>query len=112
MTLERRLVETVRGGVDFSAGARGLYSMDASNYRRPAIGVVTPTSTDDVIAAVAAAREFETPIVPRGGGTSIGGNSIGGVEIDFSPPLTRIFDNNPAPPPSPGPPRAGCARLL
>src|SRR5882757_5482158 len=95
MTLEARLRKTVRGRVDFGAGARGLYSMDASNYRRAPIGVVTPETVDDVRAAVAAAREFGVPLVPRGGGTSIGGNSIGGLVIDFSRHLNRIIDVDP-----------------
>src|SRR5215471_12979354 len=93
--LESRLRETVHGRVDFSAAARGLYSMDASNYRRSPVGVVTPESIEDVVAAVAAAREFETPLVPRGGGTSVSGNSIGGLVLDFSAHLNHVLEVDP-----------------
>ena len=97
MDLQRRLVETVTGEVSFDAGTRALFTMDASNYRQVPVGVVQPSSVDDVVAAVAAAREFDVPVVPRGGGTSLAGNSTGGglvldltrlnrVEID---PATR-----------------------
>ena len=40
-----------------------------------------------MVAAVAAAREFDVPVVPRGGGTSLAGNSTGnGLVLD----LTRL----------------------
>jgi FAD/FMN-containing dehydrogenase/Fe-S oxidoreductase len=81
------LVETVSGDVSFDAGTRALYTVDASNYRQVPIAVVRPETVDDVIAAVAAAREFDVPVVPRGGGTSLAGNSTGnGLVLD----LTRL----------------------
>jgi len=68
----------VSGDVSFDAATRALFTMDASNYRQVPVGVVRPASVDDVVAAVAAAREFDVPVVPRGGGTSLAGNSTGG----------------------------------
>jgi FAD/FMN-containing dehydrogenase len=47
--------------------------VDASNYREVPIGVVIPTSVEDVIETVAIAREFGAPILSRGGGTSLAG---------------------------------------
>jgi len=76
--LQRRLAETVTGDVRFDAGTRALFTMDASNYRQVPAGVVRPAHVDDVVAAVAAAREHDVPVVPRGGGTSLAGNSTGG----------------------------------
>jgi FAD/FMN-containing dehydrogenase/Fe-S oxidoreductase len=79
------LVETVSGDVGFDAATRALFTMDASNYRQVPVGVVRPASVDDVVAAVAAAREFDVPVVPRGGGTSLAGNSTGGgLVLDLS----------------------------
>lgn len=67
---------------DFS---RGLYATDASIYQITPVGVVAPRTTDDVTATVAIAREFGLPIIPRGGGTSLSGQSIGpGLILDFS----------------------------
>ena len=57
----------------FDAGARAAYASDASNYRQVPIGVVLPRSADDVVAAVAACRAHDAPILPRGGGTSLCG---------------------------------------
>ena len=88
--LQRRLVETVSGDVRFDAGTRALFTMDASNYRQVPVAVVRPSSVDDVIAAVAAAREFDTPVVPRGGGTSLAGNSTGGGLVLDLTSLNRI----------------------
>jgi FAD/FMN-containing dehydrogenase/Fe-S oxidoreductase len=88
--LQRRLVETVSGDVRFDAGTRALFTMDASNYRQVPIAVVRPSSVDDVVAAVAAAREFDTPVVPRGGGTSLAGNSTGGGLVLDLTRLNRI----------------------
>ena len=48
--LERALRAEVRGEVDFSAGARALTTMDASNYRRVPDGVVAPYDAADVAA--------------------------------------------------------------
>jgi FAD/FMN-containing dehydrogenase/Fe-S oxidoreductase len=83
--LERRLRETVSGRVGFDAGTRALYTMDASNYRQVPVGVVLAEDAADAEAAVAAAREFDVPLVPRGGGTSLAGNATGGgLVLDLS----------------------------
>ncbi|WP_455351103.1 FAD-binding and (Fe-S)-binding domain-containing protein [Streptomyces sp. SYSU K217416] len=75
----------VRGDVDFGAGARALMTMDASNYRRVPLGVVTPRDAQDVAAALRVCREAGVPVVPRGGGTSIAGQATGtGVVLDFT----------------------------
>ena len=95
MDLERRLTETVSGRVRFDAGTRALFTMDASNYRQVPIAVVTPDSVDDVVAAVAAAREFDVPVVPRGGGTSLAGNSCGGGLVLDLTRLDRIVSIDP-----------------
>ncbi|MFJ6822015.1 FAD-binding and (Fe-S)-binding domain-containing protein [Streptomyces niveus] len=86
--LARDLAGAVRGDVDFSAAARALVTMDASNYRRVPVGVVAPRDADDIAAALAVCRGYGVPVVPRGGGTSIAGNATGvGVVLD----LTRYF---------------------
>src|SRR5436190_15109868 len=71
--LAAEIRRSIEGEVRFDASARALYSTDASNYRQVPIGVVVPKSIDDVIAAVAACREFGAPILARGGGTSLAG---------------------------------------
>src|SRR5262245_55515330 len=75
--LRERLAATVDGEIGFDPGTRALYTADASIYRRVPVGVVLPRSVDGVIAAVAAAREFDVPVVVRGAGTSVAGQATG-----------------------------------
>ena len=56
--LEARLRATVKGEVRFDDASRAMYATDASNYRQVPIGLVVPLTTEDVIATVAACREF------------------------------------------------------
>ena len=83
--LQQRLVETVRGEVRFDDGSRALYATDASNYRQVPIGLVLPLDKEDVIAALAACREFGAPVLSRGAGTSLAGQCCNvAVVLDFS----------------------------
>ena len=89
--LERRLRSSVEGEVRFSPGDRGLYSATGANYRQLPIGVVIPRTVDDVIATVAACREQGAPLLSRGGGTGLAGQTTNtAVVIDFSKYLNRI----------------------
>ena len=84
----RRIVE---GDVRFDAGALAAYSTDASNYRRVPVGVVCPRHAEDVIRTVALARENGVPIVGRGGGTSLSGQTCNtALVIDFSRYMTAV----------------------
>nr|WP_189929246.1 FAD-binding and (Fe-S)-binding domain-containing protein [Streptomyces sulfonofaciens] len=70
--------------------------MDASNYRRVPVGVVTPRDADDVAAALAVCRAHGVPVVARGGGTSIAGQATGtGVVLDFTRHMNRILALDP-----------------
>jgi FAD/FMN-containing dehydrogenase len=71
--LERELRRRVRGEVRFDDGSRALYATDASNYRQVPIGVIVPRTPEDVVEALAAAREHGAPLTMRGGGTSLAG---------------------------------------
>jgi FAD/FMN-containing dehydrogenase len=83
--LERDLRRRVDGEVRFDAGSRGAYSTDASNYRQVPIGVVVPRTVDSAVQAVAVCREHGAPVVSRGGGTSLAGQTCNvAVVIDWS----------------------------
>jgi FAD/FMN-containing dehydrogenase/Fe-S oxidoreductase len=94
--LARRLRETVRGEVRFDAASRAMYSTDASNYRQVPIGLVVPLDTDDVVATIAACREFGAPVLSRGGGTSLAGQCCNvAVVLDFSKYMRGIVSLDP-----------------
>jgi FAD/FMN-containing dehydrogenase/Fe-S oxidoreductase len=90
--LESRLRMSVKGEVRFDAGSRALYATDASNYRQVPIGVVVPRDADDMVATVAACREFGAPVLTRGAGTSLAGQCCNvAVVIDTSKFCNRIL---------------------
>ncbi|MFF5426935.1 MULTISPECIES: FAD-binding and (Fe-S)-binding domain-containing protein [unclassified Streptomyces] len=94
--LAAALRSAVAGDVDFSAGARALTTMDASNYRRVPAGTVAPRDAADVAAALAVCREHGVPVVARGGGTSIGGQATGtGVVLDLTRHMGRLLSLDP-----------------
>ena len=94
--LERGLKAAVRGEVRFDRGSRAVYASDASNYRQIPIGVVVPRDAEDAAAAVNVCREYDAPILPRGGGTSLAGQSCNvAVVIDFTKYMSRIIELNP-----------------
>lgn len=75
----------------FDAISRLLYSTDASNYEIVPVGVTFPRHADDVSAIHEICRQFEIPLLPRGGGTSLSGQAVGrAVIIDFTRHMRRI----------------------
>ena len=94
-SLERALRARLRGEVRFDDGSRALYATDGSNYRQVPIGVVVPRTSDDVLQALACAREYGAPIVARGGGTSLAGQCCNvALVIDCSKYLNQILEIN------------------
>ena len=91
--LARRLKQAIKGQVLFDPFSRGRYSTDASIYQVEPLGVVVPEDAADVAAIIAIAREEGVPILPRGGGTSQCGQTVGeALVIDLSKHLNRILD--------------------
>jgi FAD/FMN-containing dehydrogenase/Fe-S oxidoreductase len=86
-----RLTQETRAEVYFDRGRRGLYATDASLYQIEPVGVVVPQTVEDVVATVRISAEEGVAIVPRGGATSLSGQTIApGIVIDFSKYLNRI----------------------
>ncbi len=95
MGLIERLQKNVSGEVLFDPFSRGRYSTDASIYQIEPIGVVVPKSGDDLRAIVEIAAEENLPLLPRGGGTSQAGQTVGrALVIDFSKYLNRLMRLN------------------
>ncbi|MDJ0944519.1 MAG: FAD-linked oxidase C-terminal domain-containing protein [Kiloniellales bacterium] len=94
--LAARLRAALEGEVLFDAFSRGRYATDASHYQIEPIGVVVPKTEADVLAAIEIAREEGLPLLPRGGGTSQCGQTVGRcLVLDTSKHLNRILDFDP-----------------
>lgn len=79
------LKNCLKGELYFDEYMRALYSTDASIYQLMPAAVVVPRTREDVVYATEAAIEHGLSIIPRGGGTSLSGQSIGtGLILDFS----------------------------
>jgi len=91
--LARELAQAIAGEVRFDAGSRALYATDASNYRQVPIGVVLPRSKEDVIRTLEICRRHGAPVLARGGGTSLCGQSCNvAVLLDFSKYMNRVLE--------------------
>lgn len=91
---------------DIRAGLRGTlldrpedlaqYTTDASLYALVPQAVLLPADAEDIARAVDVCARHGVPVTPRGGGTSLTGQSIGlGLVIDVSPTLRRVREVNP-----------------
>ena len=93
--LAERLGKEIEGEVLFDAASRGRYATDASFYQIEPEGVVVPKRADDVAAALQIAREEGVSVLPRGGGTSQSGQTVGrSLVIDYTKHLNRIVDKD------------------
>lgn len=91
--LQAELKARISGEVRFDRTSRMLYSTDASNYQIEPIGVVVPRTLDDAQAALELSASHDVPILPRGGGSSLAGQTVGAaLVIDFSKYLSRVVE--------------------
>ncbi len=90
--LEEDLKSFVSGEVRFDAGSKAAYSCDSGNYRQIPLGVVLPKSEEDILATVAICRRYKAPLLSRGGGTSLAGqtNNVG-VVMDLSKYYNQVL---------------------
>jgi FAD/FMN-containing dehydrogenase/Fe-S oxidoreductase len=95
-SLEADLQRHINGEVRFDAYSRALYSTDASIYQINPIGLVVPLDASDVAAAVEICAQNSVPILPRGGGTSLSGQTVNrAVVLDFTKYMNQVVEINP-----------------
>ena len=91
--LQRRLRAETGGAVLFDDASRGRYATDASIYQILPVGVFVPEMAEHIATALAIARETGVPVLPRGGGTSQCGQTVGAaLVIDTSKHFRRVLD--------------------
>jgi FAD/FMN-containing dehydrogenase len=90
------LAHTIDGDVLFDEASRALYATDASNYRRVPIGVINPRHEGDVARTLEVAHENRLPILPRGAGTALAGQTANtAIVLDFSRYMNRVLEIDP-----------------
>jgi FAD/FMN-containing dehydrogenase/Fe-S oxidoreductase len=90
------LARAIAGEVRFDPGSRSLYATDASNYRQVPIGVVLPRTVDDLLKTLEICRKHDAPVLARGAGTSLSGQTCNAaVIIDTSKYLNRVLSLDP-----------------
>ncbi|HZC19944.1 MAG TPA: FAD-binding oxidoreductase, partial [Rubrobacteraceae bacterium] len=96
LALQAELRERLKGEVRFDAGTRAIYAHDSSNYRQVPFGVVIPKDEEDVVAAMEACHKHGAPVLPRGTGTSLSGETTNvAVILDTSKYMREILEVNP-----------------
>lgn len=94
--LQQALLSRVGREAALDPYTRALYSTDASNHRITPLGVFFPRDVDEIQAAVELAAERGIPLLPRGSGTSLGGQAVGAALIlDCSRHMNRIHEIDP-----------------
>jgi FAD/FMN-containing dehydrogenase/Fe-S oxidoreductase len=93
--LADQIRKEVEGEVRFDAYSKVLYSTDASLWQIEPIGVVIPKHADDVLALGSVAARLKIPLLPRGGASSLSGQTVGhAVHIDFAKYMNQILECN------------------
>ena len=93
--IAKELKEKIEGEVFFDNKHRSLYATDSSPYEIQPYGVVIPKTIADVSYVVKLARDNKIPILPRGGGTSLAGQTVAkAIVVDFSKYFTQILEFN------------------
>ncbi|MBH51971.1 MAG: oxidoreductase [Chloroflexi bacterium] len=94
-SIEDEIRRNILGEVRFDQYSKAMYSTDASIYQIEPVGVVIPRSYDDVIRVVEMANRLSIPILPRGGGTSLAGQTVNNaIVLDFTKFMNNVLDVN------------------
>ncbi|MYA52253.1 MAG: FAD-binding oxidoreductase, partial [Dehalococcoidia bacterium] len=80
------------GDVEVERYRRLLYATDASIYEMEPVAVVYPRSAEDVRHVMRVAGEHGVPVLPRGGGTSLSGQTVNhAIVLDFTPHMAGVL---------------------
>ena len=85
----------IQGDVLTDEASLGIYATDASVYQIQPIVVVIPKNEKDVCTSMQIASDHKVSILPRGGGTSLAGQTVGhSMVLDFSKYMNRVLEFN------------------
>ena len=85
----------IRGDILTDKGSLGMYATDASVYQINPVVIVLPVDKEDVLVAMKIAADHGVTILPRGGGTSLAGQTVGhSMVLDFSKYMNQVLELN------------------
>jgi FAD/FMN-containing dehydrogenase/Fe-S oxidoreductase len=91
----QELKQLIKGEVLEDDYSLGMYATDASIYQITPFAVILPKDEADVKHAVAIAQKYKLKLLPRGGGTSLAGQTVGeALILDFSKYMNEILEIN------------------
>ena len=94
--INRDLTARVRGEVRGSHVDRAMYAVDGSLYEVEPLLVVAPRDVDDVVSVVEYANTHGLPLLARGAGTSLAGQSVNtAIVLDYSRFMNEVLEIDP-----------------
>lgn len=96
VNLSVELTNALGEAVHFDTAHQAVYASEASNYRQIPIGVVTPRNTEEFIKGIEICHRNQAPVLMRGGGTSMNGQTVNhAVIFDISKYCNHILELDP-----------------
>ena len=93
--IQEKIENSIEGDLRIDDFTKKIYSTDASMYEIEPIGVLLPKNSEDVKNSIEIAKENNLSILPRGGGTSLAGQTVGrSLILDFSKYMNKIVEIN------------------
>lgn len=90
-----RIRKETAGELRADPATRVIFSTDASIYQQAPLAVAFPKSMEDVRAILSICAEEEVPVLPRGAGSSLAGQTVGeALVLDFSRHMDQIEEIN------------------
>ncbi len=99
---QQKFLRELKAEFDSSAHSdrmsRGLFATDASIYQQTPLAVLAPRDDSELKRAMRLAHEFEIPVLPRAGGTSLAGQTTGedALVLDISQYMDHLLEVNAA----------------
>jgi FAD/FMN-containing dehydrogenase/Fe-S oxidoreductase len=90
-----KLKSSITGEIKTDPVTRVLFSTDASIHKIEPLGVVFPRNIEELIPIVQICNQYTIPLIPRGSGSGLAGQSIGrGLVIDCSRYISKLVNIN------------------
>ena len=95
LDINNEIKKSILGEVKSDSYSKWMYSTDASIYQMEPLGIALPKNAEDVAEIIRICSESKTIFLPRGGGTSLAGQTVNhGIVIDFTKYMNKVISVN------------------